>query len=140
MIPTPNKYGVYSHDDAEQIEFHTSTAKGWCGPKASCEVFVIEIKPDQWAASASYNFNLGDFSGCHSPLMGDRKGNNFANRDIAVRSKLTYLADVFSRKIRNGPVGCATETQLEECKKLLHQIQQYTGLPTDDGQTDMFSL
>jgi hypothetical protein len=140
MTPTPNKYGVYSDEDAELINFHTKTAKGWCSPRAECEVAVIEVAPDQWLASASYNFTLGDFGGMHSPLTKSRNGNCFTSREEAVRTKLNYLTEIFSNKIKRGPTGCTSENQLAECRKLLHQIQQYSGLPDDEGQTDMFAI
>jgi len=134
----PNKYGCYDKADAECIQFETKTSPGWCSPKAECDIHILQIGSNKWIASCSFNFTCGDFSGMHSPLTEYPKC-LFASRDEALKSKLSYLIDHFQAKLNRGlDRSCVSQVQLDECQKLLDQLNEYAGAPAANGQLSMF--
>ena len=135
-MATPNKHGVYSSDEAETISFELETKKGWCAPVARCSIRVIEIDPGTWITAITFDFMTGDFSGYSEPLSAHK---TYSSREAAITHSLDRLIASLKGKLERGPIGCATQTQMEYAERLLKKLEQYGGKETE-GQLSLLPM
>ena len=123
------------YEKAHKIQFDTGPRKGWVSPMGIATIRYIK-QGDWWEAGMDYEFGCGDHRGCHGPLYG-----KWPSAEAAVDHHLAKLLEMLRGMVNQQiGLGCFTELQKETAQELLIQVEQYMGLDTEEGQTDMFAM
>lgn len=118
-----------------EITFDTGPRKGWVAPMASATIKYAKVD-DHWEAGLSYEFWCGDHRGCSGPIHGA-----WPTAEAATEYHLARLLRML-QELAGKEIGrcCFSERQRETAQHLLTQVEQYLGIDTVEGQTDMFAI